>query len=396
MRYLENIDKEFQNDLINIKSGYQKRSFRYDLLDKNENFKKTLTNVDLNSNSIYYSGFSELKRGGSINLIGLDEDIDFINDRIKIYIVLDNGINPIGTTWISATQTWDNASLTWDGQNDVISTKTSLEYPLGVYLLSSPIRKMLQNDFYVYSIDIYSKLQIATEDKITERFVVNKNSVYTNVIKDLFSQMGFDISKVQNSSAITKRDIVYNAGTTKLKIINDLLRQINFYNAYTDNEGFVICKPSQLDEQRNPEFYYNLNPTSIVDYGLNDSLDLFNIPNVITRVATNAENQPITSTYKNYDENDPTSIQNRGREIVDYKEISDIPSQNDLDLFVRLELENAKKVYGEIDFTTSINPLHEHQECIFVNGDIYVETDYNIQLTIEGKMSHSARRIFYV
>jgi len=365
MNYLEGIDRDIQNDVINIKSGYQERSFKYDLLDKNENFKKTLSNVVEDGNNISFDEFSKLKRSGKIKLIGEDLEIDFINDRVKIFITLNDGSN-------------------------------ELTYPAGVYLLSSPTKKTMTKDVDSFSVDIYSKLQILIEDKVIERFVVTQNSSYTNTIKSLVSSAGFDISKIENSNEIAQRDIVFNAGTSKLDIINNLLKQINFYELYTDFDGFPIGKPSVLDLARTPDYFYKLNENSIVDFGINQELDLFNIPNVITRVVTNAETEPLISTYSNYNTDDPTSIPSRGREIDDYKEISDIPSQLSLDNFVLLEAERLRQVYGEINFNTSINPMHELKECIEVNGEVYIETNWTIDLSVNGKMKHEARRVVYV
>ncbi len=365
MNYLTTATEKVQNEVINISNGYQKRSFKYDLLDNQENFKKTLTNVELKGNSISFDNFSNCKRYGNIKLLGNDPDIDFINDRIKIYITLDNGV-------------------------------TELTYPLGVYLLSSPIKKMVTKTIYSYSVDVYSKLQILIEDKVIERYVLKKDTTYTTTIKSLLSSAGLDISKVENSDETASRDIVFNAGTSKLDIINNLLEQINFYPVYTDFEGVPVCKPSTLDKNRTADYFYRINQDSIVDFGLTQDLDLFNVPNVITRVVTNAETETLISTYKNYDESDPTSIPSRGREIDDYKEISDIPSQLSLDNFVQLEAERLREVYGEVSFSTSLNPLHEFKECIEVNGEVYIESSWTMSLDVTGKMSHEARRVVYV
>ena len=365
MKYLDDIDRSIQDNVINIKSGYQSRTYRYDLLDKDENFKKTLTNISINKNSISFSGFIDVKRTGTVNLTGLDPDIDFINDRIKIYVTLNDGMN-------------------------------NLTYPLGIYLLSSPVKVLITKDVYNYQVNIYSKTQILIEDKVIARFVIKKGKVYTNVIQELLIGTGIGNIEVTNSGLAANRSFSYDAGSSKLFIINELLKQINYYPIYTDNDGSVIIKPSVLSQERNADFYYRINDESIVQKGLAETLDLFNVPNVTTRVVTNSENEPLVSTYKNYDPQDPTSIPNRGREIDDYQEISDIPDQTTLDEFVLREAEASKKIFGEVRFSSSLNPMHEQDECIEVNGEIFIETSWTMQLSTQGAMNHSARRVVYV
>lgn len=365
MNYLDGVSKAIQNDLININSGYQARSFRYDLLDKNENFKKTLTNVSNDKNSIAFSNFLQVKRTGTINFIGFDPDIDFINDRIKIYTILSDGVN-------------------------------ELTYPSGMYLLSSPVEITKTNSVSEYSVSVYSKTQILVEDKEIERFVIKKGKVYTNVIQELLIGTGIGDIEIVSSPLTVQRDLSFEPGTSKISIINELLKQINYYPIFTNNEGSVSIEPYIPLQERNADYFYRINDNSIVSKGLTTTLDLFNVPNVVTRVVTNAETEPLVSTFKNYDTDDLTSIPNRGREIDDYKEISDIPDQLTLDAFVRREAEEAKKVFGEFTFNTSINPMHEQNECVEINGYIVVESSWRMSLTVSGLMSHTARRVVYV
>ncbi len=360
MKYISELTQQQQNGIIDIKTGIQKRSFRYELLDKNENLKKVLTNVSECKLSLNDS--AAIKRMGNITLVGKDPEIDFINDRVKVYVQLGNGV------------------------------LTGL-FPLGVYLLSSPVEKYSEGNVTTFQIDIYSKIQILKEDKVSKRFVIKANTRYTDYIKELMT--GLSLDGVTESTILTTRDVSYNPGTAKLTIINDLIKQINYSDIYTDNDGLAIVKPYVLNSLRNPDYTYNTNEESIILNNYAKSLDAFNIPNVVTRVVTNSSST-LSYTYRNENLDDPTSIVSRGREIDDYKEISDIGDQTTLEAYVKREAEVLKQVYGAAKFASSINPLHEYQECIIFDNKVYIETGWTITLSTNGQMTHTLKEVVYV
>ncbi len=360
MKYITELTEQQQRDIIDIKSGIQKRSFRYELLDKQENLKKVLYNVT--EGKLTLSDKNSIKRMGKVTLVGKDPEIDFINDRIKVYVELGNG-----------------------------SVKGL--FPLGVYLLSSPIEKHSEGRKTSYDIDIYSKVQILKEDKVNKRFVIKTNILYTYYITSLLE--GFDTSGVVASDILVTRDLSFDPGTPKLTIINELLKQINYNDLYTDNDGLIIAKPYVLNSMRNPDYVYNTDNESIVFNNYAKSLDAFDIPNVITRVVSNSSTT-LSYTYKNENVDDPTSVISRGREIDDYKEISDIGNQATLEAYVLREAETLKQVYGAAKFGSSINPLHEYQECIIFDNEVYIETGWQMTLTTNGQMTHELKGVVYV
>lgn len=362
MKYLDDVSIEIQNNIIEISNNFQERSFKYDLLDKFENFKKTLTNVVADSGSINVSSTGSIKRSGRLKLSGYDEDIDFINDRVAIYITLSDG-------------------------------ETSLDFPVGVYLLSSPTKDFKTKEHIEYDLTFYSKLQILLEDKLNETLVLNINSGYTNAIKSLIESAGLDSSNIENSASIFSRERTFGIGVSKLDIIITLLKEINFESIYTNNNGKVESRLKTKDIDRVIEYNYNRNDKSIIAEGTKELIDIFNVPNSFTIVATNPDSLPIISAFKNYDPDDITSIQSRGREIDYFEEISDISNQSDLDQYLDLVIEREQQIYGNITFKTSLNPLHVYNDCYNFGAKKYVEDSYSYQLSVDGYMTHNARSV---
>lgn len=365
MKYLEGIDEQLQRDLINIKNNYQSRGFRYELLDKNDNLKKELTNVSRTGCFIDMNNFAQVKRSGVIFFNEDDPDIDWINDRIKPYVTISDGI-------------------------------TSLEYPLGVYLLSSPtVTYTAQND--VRRVEVYSKLQILKEDKITDRLTLEAGTQYTVNIVNIITSTGISKVQVLPSTLTLNRAIEYPIGTPKLTIVNDLLSQINYYSLSSDNEGFVVSSPYVNVNERSVTYSYLDNRTSIVYNDVTEELNLFDVPNVFVVVASNAETSPLKSTFVNNSITDPTSVVNRGRQIVSYNTVSDVADQATLDALTERLADELNDVYGYVTFNTSINPLHEFLETLeFTYRGIsatFTEVSWKIELSNNGVMRHECRRL---
>ena len=72
-------------DALHAKTASRTVSFRYDLLDNTETFKKALTCVE--DCSINYAAFADIKRTATFHIRD-DGDIDFLNDRIKPWVRL--------------------------------------------------------------------------------------------------------------------------------------------------------------------------------------------------------------------------------------------------------------------------------------------------------------------
>ena len=178
------------NQIINMLKSHRKIDFRFELLDKNERKLGDITAdgyIDFNSDA-------EIMGAGSFTLKEIS-DINYIDERLKPYLRL---YTPRG--WI--------------------------EYPLGVYLISSPTRK--SNGIYITrDVEVYDKSVILREDKFDNRYIVYKNTVITAAVIQILNSAGIANVNIENSELVAQTDIEFEIGTTKLYAINYLLKVIN-------------------------------------------------------------------------------------------------------------------------------------------------------------------------
>lgn len=287
-------------------------SFQYELLDRNNIFKKNLRNIE--SCSISYKFLSQLKSSANIVMTD-DSSIDYLNDRIKAYIT------------INKQQT-----------------------PLGVFLMSTPSRD-IKDTKTTRNITCYSLLQILLDDKIETRLTL---PIGTNVVNEVKRQIGSNYS-IADSTQTLLSEKIFEVGTSKLEIINDLLSVINYNSLRVDVNGIFITEPYLLPTDRTIDKVYEEGADSIIISDMTDELDLFNVPNVIVRY-TNAVDidPPLVYTYVNDNASSITSTVNRGRRIVDSAE-TDASDMATLQAITKKDAYNYNSIYSHLDFRTAID-----------------------------------------
>lgn len=250
-----------------------------------------------------------------------------------------------------------------------------IEFPLGIFLLSSPTRKDQTNGVF-RDIDAYGGLLILRDDKFDQRYIIPAGAKYYDEIIKILQSAGITKYNIENTDAVLQRDIEFEPGNEKLFAINELLRQINYTPIFDDENGIFTSSYYRSPSVRAADYLYKDDDLSVTFQGMEEELDLFNIPNKWQVVCSNPEQEPLSSSYTNDNPESLTSTVNRGRTIVDHREVSDIASQASLDAYVQRIAFEASQVYGKLTFETAIMPMHDYADVL--------EIDYS-PLSIKGK-----------
>jgi hypothetical protein len=356
-------DQEIK-DVLHGKRGARQIQFRYDLLDKNDVKKKELTNVL--GGGVSFAALNEIKRTARFSLVD-DGSIDFLSDRIQPFIEL-----KMSGGWIS--------------------------FPLGVFLLSSPVRK---DDIggVIRDVEAYDGLVILRDDKFDSVYTITAGTNYKTAITTILTGAGITKTIIEDTTKTLPRDVTFEIGTDKLQAVNNLIGQINFTPMRVDVNGYFITGTYVSPTLRAAEYTYIDDQLSVIYNGITEDMDLFGVANKWVVVRTNAELGPIKSIYTNSNPNSVTSTVSRGRTIADYREVQDIADQTALDAYVQRIAFEASQVYGRLEFETAIMPMHDYYDILnIVYGPLginanYTEMEWSIPLDIGGKMKHSCRKV---
>lgn len=335
--------------------------FKYRLLDKKENMKRLLKVVKC---SISHDSLAKLKYSASLTIEN-SEDIDFNDDLIQV-------------------------SCSINSVEDTIAT-----------LLISNSRKVYGS--YSREIECFDKLLILEENKLKERLTIKAGS---NIIDEVIKQLQGAKHKITLQSYVTKVDADFEIGTSRLDVINYLLKIVNYESLYSDKDGYFVTRPYILPENRKIDIEYNDISDSdgcLILEDTQEEIDLFNIPNVFVRATNNSQIAPLRTVYINNNPNSLSSTVNRGREIVDFKTVDDVLDYQTLYNIAQKDAVSASNIYKNITLKTGINIGHGFLNCVKLNvksykiNDKFIETSWKIDdCNVGGTMEHSLRRLINV
>lgn len=341
-------------------------TFRYDLLGSDNKFKRTLDNVL--SASVSYNSLADIKRTGRFTLRD-DGAINFLSDRIK---------------------PWARLRMPDGGW---------AEFALGVFVLSTPPRKVDSAGVVTREVEAYDQLQVLKDDKVSDRYTITAGTNYISAVKTLLDGAGVSSQNLTQTAKTLPADRDWPPGTDKLKVINGLLGAINYRSLFFDEDGQAIAQPYVSPQNRASEYTYRDDQDSVIFPDVEQALDLFAIPNQWVLVVSEADRPPLRSVYTNSNANSPTSTASRGRTIVDYRELQEAADQASLDAKAQRLAFEASQVYETVNFETALMPIHSDSDVYTLEFTAlglsakYSEHSWSMDLMAGGKHKHQIRRV---
>lgn len=349
-------------------SGTRTVDFKFALLDKEDNL---IGWVDNATGSISADAGAAIKRTANFKIAReLAKDIDYANDRMQPWFRLKM---PDGN-WV--------------------------EWPLGIYLLSSPTRQESTKGRVAREVDAYDKGQILRDDKFTSRYFVNSGTKYTEAVEDILESAGIYTYNIFPSELTVPAAFEFEVGVEKLTAINEILTAINYTSLQFNAFGVAVSRPYVLPTERTPTEIYKTDQISVIRPGATQTYDYFNAPNVVIRYLSSPDrSSTLISIVENNNPASPLSTVSRGRRIVDISAVNNIANQEELDKYTKREAINIMQRFGELSFTTAVMPHHEIEDCLYIIHDglgiaeTYIEQSWSMQLEVAGEMQHKARRV---
>lgn len=311
-------------------AGSRTERFEFTLLDRFEHEIRPLDTVT--GGSLSWSIRDTVRSGGSLTVAD-DEGISWLDVRIRIRYIM-NESEPIG---------------------------------LGVFIPATPTgtRGMYGMP---RTIEIYDKLLITKEDAVDETYEVPVDTLVTSKVKELLLSTGEWNVSIPDSDERLKASLTWEAGTTKLRVINDLLDTINYWSLWCDGNGTYRSSPYVAPTDRPIVWEFTEGENSIYLTTFEDEQDNFSVPNkYICLSRVEGEEQPFVSVVANLDEQDPYSYPRRGRWIVVQEPDVEATSQAVLDHIAARKLASAGTVTRSFSISHAWLPLDLNDTVLFDN-----------------------------
>lgn len=280
-------------------------------------------------------------------------------------------------------------SSPWDGTRWV-------EWPQGVFLMSTPTRRLAQSGVVLLEVEAYDQLQVWSDDLVADRFTATEGDRYTEVVSGILGNIDKNITPSTLILPVSKE---WEPGTSRLQIMNDLLQAINYEPLFFDEMGVAIARPYSAPADRAVEYVYRDDEDSVKLPEPQQTLDLFSIPNKWVVVVSDADRPALRAEYTNDNPASPTSTLTRGRTITDFRTEQEAADQATLDALVARLAAEASQIFEHVEFQTAIMPMHSHNDVYtFAEGGLtldakYSETAWDMPLQAGQPMQHQIRRV---
>lgn len=310
--------------------------------------------------SFNYDRNATIRSGGSIKTVyGIDEEIP---DWSQVYI------QPV-------------YSFT--------SHSNAVYWPVGVFIPSTP-KTVYGATTKVVEIELYDKLLILNQDSIENTLIACEGTDVLSFIESQIAETGvnavFTLSEPLSGNRPTiKTAMTWKAGTTRLKIVNDLLDSVNYFSLEADENGNFFSRKYTSPKDRGIAWYFKDDEYSIYLPGMSYNFDTFGVPNKLVAISTSSgDEEAMTAVATDEDANSPFSFASRGRWVTEVVSNIEADSQQTLGEIANRRLEEAQQVGGTFEISHAYIPLK-------LNSVVSLERKGNIKptLAVVEKMSFS-------
>ncbi|MEE6295204.1 hypothetical protein [Georgenia wangjunii] len=199
----------------------------------------------------------------------------------------------------------------------ILSTPTGeREEPMGVFIPAAP-KTAHTAAARTQDIELYDKLLTLDRAKVKATHTYPAGTVVTTAVAELIASVGETRVAVTESTETLSVPMVWGAGTTKLKIINELLEAANYLSVWVDGYGVFRADPYVRPSDRGTQWAFVDGAESIYLPDFTHDSDGFDVPNEVVLVATSdGETEALVGYAVNEDPESRWSVPNQGPNTV--------------------------------------------------------------------------------
>lgn len=211
------------------------------------------------------------------------------------------------------------------------------ETPLGVFLVSAAAEDW-EDTGRVWALELLDKCTVPSQDLVDQSYAVPAGALILQTVKSILASSGEFIAINDSSTLATSSGMVWEAGTSKLKIINDLLDVAGYNSLWMDGTGNFMATPRVLPAERSITYEVLGIPRelrdgaqSIYEPQWKRNRDSFEVPNKVIAVeaAGGEDTAALVGQWTNEDSASPYSYPSRGRWVTYVLDSVEVPDGND-------------------------------------------------------------------
>ena len=279
--------------------------------------------------------------------------------------------------------------------------------PLSVIVPSRPIEAG-DNTIKRLSVDGYDRCA-RVETVHTESVLhIPSGSSYISIIKQLLTAAGiYSVIATPSSATLQEDREDWDVGTSNLKIVNDLLSEINYSQLWFDSNGAAILRPVSTPNVNNIDHILSDSPRDsrvekieriLPNYSID--ADVYDTPNVFICICSNPDKDAdLVAVAVNDSPISPISTVNRGRRICKVFHLNNVASAADLQSYADNLCQESMTSTQIISVETALLPGWGVSDVTAIHyGDINAictEESWSMNLTVGGIMKHDLKKVVY-
>lgn len=239
------------------------------------------------------------------------------------------------------------------------------ETPCGTFLVSAA-EEDWDAEGRTYSLELLDRCTVPDQDLIEEAYSVAAGTIVLQAVRSILATAGEYIAIDETNTLAVSSGMVWDVGTSKLKIINDLLGVINYNSLTIDGYGNFQATPYILPANRDVNYELLGIPRELVDgeqsiYSTDwkRTKDSYSVPNKVVAVqaAGGSDTTALTGEWTNEDPTSPYSYQARGRWITSVLTDVDVPAGVDVVTYLNQTAQKSLVASSAVQATVDIEHL---------------------------------------
>lgn len=171
----------------------------------------------------------------------------------------------------------------------------------------------------IADLDLFDRTIIASEDAITASFTVKAGTNVTSAVRQILESTGELGVSITPTTDTVRSDMTWEAGTSKLKIINELADAAGYFALWCDLSGQYRFEPYRAPSARPVAYQFADHETAVHVAGASSSRPV-TVHNQVVCVSQETGDAPaLIGVARNEDPESPHSFQAQGRWVTRFE-----------------------------------------------------------------------------
>lgn len=273
------------------------------------------------------------------------------------------------------------------------------EYPLGEYVITSVTNHSTGGrvESALEGYDLGVRVKNGTLDS---RITISRGKKYLEAIQEQLLACGIQ-RVIMDSSADTIQETRadWEIGESRLKVVNDLLAEINYRSLWFDTSGVARLTKYRQPSAELATKIYTAGELSVIKDDTTSSLDTYGAYNDWIAVVSNPDKSLMTARATNDNPVSALSVQRIGKRTAPIIRLDNIASQAALQEYVDNVKFRGMASTETVTWATATMP-HEVGEVVILQHPhlqgIFEETGWTMTLQAGAEMRHTGKRVIYL